>query len=78
LVHGKIFRSVSGYDRCFCIREGTCMSDIIMIVVFMAMLLAGAGIFKEVDSFIARHVIKCTGTKEEAHEHEQSETDDTV
>lgn len=54
------------------------MSDIIMIVVFMAMLLAGAGIFKEVDSFIARHVIKCTGTKEEAHEHEQSETDDAA
>ncbi len=54
------------------------MSDVIMTFVFMAMLLAGAGIFREVDSFIARHVIKCTGTKEEAHEHEQSEANGTV
>ena len=54
------------------------MSDVIMIIVFMAMLLAGTGIFKEVDSFIARHVIKYTGIKEEEHEHEQSETDSGI
>ena len=54
------------------------MSDVLMIIVFMAMLLAGTGIFKEVDSFIARHVVKCTGIKEEAHEHEQSEADDAA
>ena len=56
-------------------REGTYMSDVIMISVFMAMLLTGTWIFRDIDSFIARHVVKCTGTKEEAHEHERSETD---
>ena len=54
------------------------MSDAVMIIIFLAMLLAGTGIFQKVDSFLARHVVKCTGTKEEPHEYEQSETDDAA
>ncbi len=48
------------------------MTDLILIIVFGAMLFAGGFIIRAIDSFIARYVIKCTGADKEADECERS------
>ena len=50
------------------------MRTLILIIAFAGVLLAGDVVMKFVDSFIARHVVKCNGNDAEEQEHEEPET----
>ena len=50
------------------------MTDLVIVLVFVGMIAAGAWIMKAVDSFINRYVVQYSDEDGEEEKHERSET----